>query len=483
MTPAVDAADLSPGISSFGIDQLPIELLVEMFAYCRDSFAPDFYDIDTDTVAFDTEIARLAQSPLLLISRVCSKWHTVALGTPLLWCTIELDAVLWDSPNHSENAMNLLLAALTRGGSLPLNISLTECVVHPLPLLAVQLLAVHSQRWRSFDCPISVIDTFSSVKGQLPRLERLQIDLASSPSSPALDILHPLPNLAYLSFPGPFPASDIPKLPLEQLSVLRYTEIAHLEMDQVLYSLSRLQKAAEFRMELILWAALPEQLRVECPHITADLSVFSIEFLDHFEHDHSQSMLGSIFANLTLPLLYVLELEAQEYPRNPIAWPHSEFLSICRRSSFDMHLRRLEIYDVVLTEVQLLECLSALPVLERLAISDHQPTAGGFGGDQLLITDALLAKLVRIAHGPSLVPRLFSLGFQTVMNFDDHALLSLVVSRLAAPDVNGFRLELDWLPGRERAIDEHVLGQFHGLKIATGRRFEFRMSAAESQWA
>ncbi|KAJ6476537.1 hypothetical protein C8R47DRAFT_661109 [Mycena vitilis] len=483
MAPALNAADLLPGIFSPGIDQLPIELLVEIFAYCRDSFAPDFYDIDTDTVAFDTEIARLAQAPLLLVSCVCSKWHTVTLGTPLLWCTIELDAVLWDTPSHSADAMNLLLEALNRGGSLPLDISLTECVVHPLPLVVVHVLAMHSRRWRSFECPISVIDTFSSIKGHLPRLEHLQIDLASSPSSPALDVLHPLPSLAYLSFPGPFPASDIPKLPLEQLSVLRYTEIAHLEMNQVLYSLSRLREAAEFRMELILWAALPEQLRVEYPHITADVSVFSIEFLDHFEHDHSQLMLGSIFANLTLPLLHVLELEAQEYPRYPIAWPHSDFLSICRRSSFDMHLRRLEIYDVVLTEVQLLECLSALPVLERLAISDHQPTAGGFDGDQLLITDALLSKLVRTPDGTSLVPRLFSLGFQTVMRFDDHALLALVVSRLAARNANGFRLELDWLPGRERAVDEYVLGQFDGLKIATRRKFEFRMSAAESQWA
>ncbi|KAJ6503211.1 hypothetical protein C8R47DRAFT_1105202 [Mycena vitilis] len=481
MAPAANAAGLSPGVSSSITDLLPIELLVEIFVYCRDSFAPDFYE-DTDAVAFETEIARLAQAPLLLVSCVCSKWHTVALA-PLLWCTIELDAVLWDTPSHSADANNLLIEALNRGGSLPLDISLTESVVHPLPLAVVRVLAMHSGRWRSFDCPISVIDTFSSIKGDLPRLERLQIFLASSPSSPALDILHPLPSLAYLSFPGPFPALDIPKLPLEQLSVLRYTELAPLEMDQVLYSLSRLREAAEFRMELSLWTALPEQLRVKKPHMTADVSVFSIEFLDHFEHDHSQLMLGSIFANLTLPLLHVLELEAQEYPRYPIAWPHIEFLSICRRSSFDMHLRKLEIYDVVLTEVQLLECLSALPVLERLAISDHQPTAGGFDGDQLLITDALLAKLVRTPEGTSLVPRLFSLGFQTVMKFDDHALLALIVSRLAARDANGFRLELDWLPGRERAIDDYVIGQFHGLKIATGRRFELRMSAAENQWA
>ncbi|KAJ6472204.1 hypothetical protein C8R47DRAFT_1296969 [Mycena vitilis] len=467
MAPAANAAGLSPGVSSSVIDLLPTELLVEIFAYCRDSFAPDLHDIDTDTVAFDTEIARLAQAPLLTVSRVCSKWHTVALGTPLLWCTIELDAVLWDTPSHEEAAKNLLIEALNRGGILPLYISLTECVVHPLPLAVVRALAMHSQRWWSLDCPISVIDTFSSLKGNLPRLERLGIDLSSSPSSPALNILHPLPSLRYLSFPGPYRASDIAKLPLEQLYMLTYTEIAHQEMDQVLYSLLRLREAAEFRMELVLWAALPEQLRVEYPHITADVSVFSIQILDHFEHDHSQLMLGSIFANLTLPLLQIFEIEAEEYPRYPIAWPHSEFLSICRRSSFDMHLRRLELYDVVLTEVQLLECLSALPVLERLAISDHQPTAGGFDGDQLLITDALLAKLVRTPDGTSLAPRLLSLGFQTVMKFDDHALLALVVSRLAARDANGFRLELDWLPGRERAIDE----------------FELRMSAAESQWA
>ncbi|KAJ7679449.1 hypothetical protein DFH06DRAFT_511415 [Mycena polygramma] len=477
MRPAVNAANFS------GIGQLPIELLVEIFAYCRDSFAPDFYDIDTDTVAFDTEIARLAQSPLLLISRVCSKWHQVALGTPLLWCIIELDAVLWDTPNHGEKAANLLLAALNRGGSLPLDITLTECVAHPLPPTAVHLLAIHSRRWRSFDCPLSLIDAFSMIQGQLPRLERLQIDLPNSTPSPTLNILHPLPSLVHLNFPGTFPVFDAPKLPLEQLSALRYTDIAPPELPQVLFSISRLQKAAEFRLELMLWAEVPELLRVESPHITADFSVFSIEFLDDFEDDHSRLMLGSIFEHLTLPFLHVLELEAREYPRQPIAWPHSEFLSICQRSSFETHLKRLEIYDVVLTEAQLLDCLSALPLLERVAISDHQPTDDRLGGDQLIITDALLAKLIRTRDGSSLVPRLVSLGCQTLMKFDDRALLPLVVSRLAAPDTSGFRLELDWLPGCERAIDEHVLGQFHGLKITTGRKFEFRISAAESQWA
>ncbi|KAJ7671316.1 hypothetical protein DFH06DRAFT_1365996 [Mycena polygramma] len=473
-----------------GIRRLPTELLVEIFTQCWNSFTPDFDDIDVVSASFATEIERLAHAPLLDLSRVCSKWHAIALNTPSLWCDVQLDGVLWGPTlDHIRKAKKLLQVILRRGDALPLSVALSKYGPNPFPPSVIQLLAAHSQRWHTLICPLSLIIAFSAVKGKLPRLHFLDIDVWEEDSegideSQALDILDPAPNLKYLHLPVSLPASMQTKLPLEQLRGLEYRDIESDEISDALSSMARLPIGAEFRLELFLWSEEPESLYVGIPHLTSKISTLYIELLEDFEPVHAQIALGCIFANITLPLLQDFELESLEYPRLPIAWPHAEFLALSARSAFDTHLVALEIYEVNLTEAQLLECLAGLPALERLAISDHQPIKYE-GADQILITDTLFSKLSR-TDCTCLVPRLNSLGCQTLLKFDDEALLTLVLSRLEDTFGSGsagrFELELSWLPGHCRSIAENVLARFGELRICTRRRFEFRITEAEKEW-
>ncbi|KAF7375356.1 F-box domain-containing protein [Mycena sanguinolenta] len=488
------------------INQFSAELFVEIFVLCWRSFTPPFDDIyrsgepqDSSTTVnfeFKTEIARLAHAPLLIVARVCRKWRSIAMGTSLLWCDIELDSVLWASPAQRRTAFAVLESTLTRGGNSPLNITLTQRD-HPIPFRVFSTLAAHSQRWETFSCPSHLIGAFSSIQDRLPRLQWLHLGISQyEPGS--LDYWNSpsLPSLTSLILGGEILGQDMRNLPLEQLRQFECGAIDQSNMKNVMSLMPRLSPGTEFRF-LVHQLDEPEDW-AEIERVTSNISIFYLHLLGDFNVDYSLKVLECVLDAITLPCLTQFVLESLEYPCCPLLWSHRAFLALCARSSFDCTLRTLEIYDVHITEAQLVECLSHLPSLERLAISDHQPIApisarAGVGANEVLVTDTLLAKLTHTADSdaPSLVPRLSSLGCQTLMHFDDRALLALVVSRLSnnfdtgqPQDATGpqFGIELSWLPGRERKIDEAVLARLYALRISTNRRFTFRMSAAEDEW-
>jgi hypothetical protein len=326
-----------------------------------------------------------------------------------------------------------------------------------------------------------LVGELSAIQGKLPLLQHLDIHY-SCDGPDSLDMLSSLPSLTYLGFPGQFLADNIDKLPLARLKIFKCVTTLY-EAPKALTSMSHLPKAAQFQIHLHL--ALRSDVDEDYRPQTSDISSFYIQVLGEFEPSHSENALGTLFANLTLPFLTHLELEYQNYPSFPLIWPHAEFLALSTRSDFDSHLQSLQIFEVHITDTQLLECLSGLHSLERLEISDHQSIKNR-GVDELLITDSLLAKLTRTPDSPCFVPRLSHLGCQTLLQFDDAALLALAVSRLDAdldgPTAGYFGLELNWLPGRERKLNDAVSASFAALKIGTRRRFTFRMSAAQDEW-
>ncbi|KAJ7674271.1 hypothetical protein B0H14DRAFT_3068185 [Mycena olivaceomarginata] len=442
------AAEPKPD-GSAGIKCFPAELLVEIFALCWRSFTPCFDDIEppttpapvtSQTAQFKTEIARLVHAPLLVMAQVCTSWRAIALGTPFLWCDIELDGVLWDTPSHIEKATTLLQSTLARSGTVLLNVALTDVVEHPFPPPPIlHMLAAHSQRWRTFICPCYLVGELSAIQGKLPLLQRLDIHyLCDGPDS--LDMLSSLPSLTYLGFPGQFLADNIDKLPLARLKIFKCVTTLD-EVPEALTLMSRLPKAAQFQIHLALRSDVDKREMEQ----TSDISSFYIQVLEECEPSHSEEALGTLFANLTLPFLTHLELEYQNYPSFPLIWPYAEFLALSTRSDFDSHLQSLQIFEVHITVMQLLECLSGLHSLERLEISDHQSVnkRGVTTVDELLITDSLLTKLTRTPDSSCL---------------------------------------LNWLPGRERKLDDVVSASFAALKIGTRRRFTFRMSAAQDEW-
>ncbi|KAJ7935761.1 hypothetical protein B0H13DRAFT_2261903 [Mycena leptocephala] len=138
-------------------------------------------------------------------------------------------------------------------------------------------------------------------------------------------------------------------------------------------------------------------------------------------------------------------------------WHAEHFLKLAERSSFHSHLTRLEI-TVVMTDEALLGCLTVLPLLAELAISDGTPSREHIFS--FLITDALLQG-TQISDETALIPALEVLCLQSLLRFDDSVYLQLVVSRLKEDFDNPFETYLEWLAPwaptrfRRELLEEH----------------------------
>ncbi|KAJ7101945.1 glycosyl transferase family 90-domain-containing protein [Mycena epipterygia] len=174
-------------------------------------------------------------------------------------------------------------------------------------------------------------------------------------------------------------------------------------------------------------APLAFNLRV--PPIVSAISTLIFEIFEEFSPDDARRPLESFIASLTLPCLTSLFLSAIDHPRISLPWPHSQFLSLSERSSFHAHLTKLYLYEVIITESELLQSLAALPALEWLTISDQLAVLPD-GTEHLLITDTLLVALTKTPQSPCLIPRLRIFACQSMLKFDDNIYLKFSLSRL-----------------------------------------------------
>ncbi|KAJ7491746.1 hypothetical protein B0H11DRAFT_1718714, partial [Mycena galericulata] len=65
------------------IRRLPTEVVAGIFVLCADSFCP--------LRIADYQISRLGPRAPFILSEVCSRWHDMVAGKPLLWNIIELN--------------------------------------------------------------------------------------------------------------------------------------------------------------------------------------------------------------------------------------------------------------------------------------------------------------------------------------------------------------------------------------------------------
>ncbi|KAJ6574557.1 hypothetical protein B0H19DRAFT_934429, partial [Mycena capillaripes] len=72
------------------IRSLPPELLLKIFAHCSPDSQLDNPSGTWNRSARREHMEGLAKPHLLRLSRVCSGWHTVVMGSPSLWATIEV---------------------------------------------------------------------------------------------------------------------------------------------------------------------------------------------------------------------------------------------------------------------------------------------------------------------------------------------------------------------------------------------------------
>lgn len=212
---------------------------------------------------------------------------------------------------------------------------------------------------------------------------------------------------------------------------------------------------------------------------SSNIEGFLIDITGQFREENCRQLLGGLIPSLTLPCLRDLTLTKlpdpprtiHNFPPSPVSWPHTEFLSLAERSSFHAHLLSLDLSHVSITLVELLEFLSVLPSLERLAISEDEY----IDYDESLFNNTLLKSLTLTPDSPCPVPRLCILRVRSRLEFDDNIYLQFLLSRLH-PRVP-FECEIRWFESdyrnHRRDLDPAVLAQINELRATKRLVFSF----------
>ncbi|KAJ7614154.1 hypothetical protein FB45DRAFT_874294 [Roridomyces roridus] len=413
------------------IHSLSNETLANIFLSAIAEVFPDLLDSRIPNLSLQTELERVANSPLLSLSRVCSRWHGIALETPTLWSNIEIHGI---TEGALEQTLSLLKACLARSRDAPLSVLFRAKTFDrhsPHPRI-FDLLAQHSHRWETihFACSFKGLDT-SALRGRLPRLTRLEMHSEvrvehSKPVAP-LDFLEVAPALTHLLIPAPLlPMKNVTTLCKQLRTFVCLVVPLHNELQSILHLVPQLPDAAGFHLTLDLDRFVVHEDRdlvLSLPPITASLATFGCRITARVRPHHLTLALSQLFGCLTLPSLEILFLIFEEYPKSTLAWSsgqHSSFLGLCDRSAFSRCLKTLTLEELAISEDQVLEILSALGALERLRVGDSPKD------DPLpLVTDSFLRRMTS-----TVVPRLSYFACVSRRAFTPEIFLDFVMSRL-----------------------------------------------------
>ncbi|KAF8181128.1 hypothetical protein K438DRAFT_1187952 [Mycena galopus ATCC 62051] len=464
------------------IRRLPSEILVDIFGVCWQSFQ---MTAETGAAGLATAMSRLAHAPLLALSQVCIRWYNIALGTPALWRYIDLAAILWTVPAHLDSNMKLLGSALERSRNHLIAVTIKNImgeVPHPP---AFDLVTQHSERWEiaHFLCDFSNIFHLSGLKGRLPNLHSLRLYCWGSDTDAvrAMEIFHDLPCLRSLEFTETRKnITTFLRLPWEQLAEVHYVTFGVPDVESMITAvIPRLSRDTTLSLHMVLRRDHEIDRPSSTPSVRSDLAALDIHVSD-FSATTAREGLEMFLASLTLPSLTKLAfVVGAPYPHLPLPWPNTQFFALSERSCFHSHLNSLHLYDVTISEQELLHALDALPALKQLSISDHERLPGLDGTvDQVLVSDTVLAALTRAPNSPCLVPDLIFFDCQSTLHFNDQAYLDCVLSRVVGlRGADTFECELWWLPGHQRELDPTVLERIHELRST--RKLSFFFAEAE----
>ncbi|KAJ7811683.1 hypothetical protein B0H14DRAFT_2859397 [Mycena olivaceomarginata] len=112
---------------------------------------------------------------LTLLAQVCRQWRDIAMSSPRLWSSLQLDL----DPKILPQQLILLRSWLTRSGACPLSIGITYKAAEPGVIAPpindiVHELISHCQRWQYVELELP-FDVLHLIKGEMPWLRLLKI--------------------------------------------------------------------------------------------------------------------------------------------------------------------------------------------------------------------------------------------------------------------------------------------------------------------
>ncbi|KAJ6516605.1 hypothetical protein C8R47DRAFT_1087804 [Mycena vitilis] len=458
---------LSPPNSAIEYDStvhLPVELLVEIFDMCFPSDIAALSELAENTTPAQ-EVERLAKRYLLQLSQVCSRWHILVIGTPMLWRTIVVDTGLWsESETNPATLLELLSISLDRGGRHPLTIHVVVEDEESHGTQVLELLTRHSHRWQvaHFWTGFSAFQSIASARGNLPLLETLEI--IQSEDWDEFDLFEVAPRLTNFTVKGW--GNRVPTVPWSQIRNFSCDIFQPNILAQGL-SLLRDDFPTDSRCNLAM-SVLAIVWPVEMPSIISNVASLTLTLDVDLFREPAAGVLEIILASLTLPRLCQLGIRSK-MDILPLAWSQHHFLAFASRSVLRDSLTALELTWTTIDDDTLTACLSLLPLLEQLIIADCDSEEV----PHALITNSLFRRLVWTADPPALVPRLRLLSLTTLLRFSDDAYWDLIMSRLVPARWAGhlFEAKMFYQPGRSRDLPPEFVDK--GVRLAAEKEMKF----------
>ncbi|KAJ7230863.1 hypothetical protein B0H12DRAFT_1328413 [Mycena haematopus] len=434
------------------IRHLPTELLIEIFDLC---FPSEEHVVSGSTSATKEE-NRVAKSYLLRLSRVCSHWHGIAMGTPRLWSSITADTWAWyDCSLSRKTLLGLVKSSLERSGGYPLNLqiaadpNLPDATVRHI----LKLIARYSLRWKNVCLWLDphAMQYLLGAKGKLPLLENLTLNGASENTNQyANDVFSVAPRLKTVACKR-WP-SAAPLFPWRQLSHAKFSHDGKIS----LYPLPLLPAQACCELDIEANLVMIRSYKELTP-VTSQISTLLLQITAESRcHDKSSKILGMVFDCLTLPRLTSLRFIQQTEIHTPL-WNQTCFLRFVSQSMLRTSLTVFEMHAII-EENELQECLLLLPFLEKLRLWDCEE------GNYAVITDTLLTWL----DHTSIVPRLKTLALMSIIEFRDDSLWQLVNSRIdlrrSRSENEPFVVMVSYLPAQRREFSRQFLAQLSELE-------------------
>jgi hypothetical protein len=447
------------------IRRIPLDVLSEIFFFCADSSSSGS---NSNSKCFD-----VTQAPLQL-SFVCNKWRRLAISMSQLWSSISLQGghEYFLSPGgfnmyYSKRSIrtDMLSTWLLRSGSSPLTLVIDPTwLEHDALTSYIAILIPHSHRWRdvTFTLDEKHWKMLSAVKGHLPQLEKIDVDVSGNPSDDydiPLDIFEVAPKLHTITMQYNVDSSDW-LVPWDQLKCLHFNLHFPMSLPWILES---------------------------CPNLArCTVDVYRLDdTLDNLDHSSLASLhliqfveeyLDVLFNILTLRALRDLDIAGPSRSNPSLVLPQNAVASMLDRSS--CNLQRLRLFCVGFTSDELVAILQAQPSLVELVI--HEPTSP-------IVSKQLLERMTHhisqsVSTGsPLVVPNLKRLELFARFAFGNQVILDLIQSRWRGGLTQVASLESVKL-GFTREVSSETIAQMSSWR-KEGLNLEVQTGGRAVQWS